>query len=288
MCEYPELVIQGDWPQLARLTGVYTDAKRLQDLATRVIHRQLSNAVLNERGLQQLLAELHRTDGGHAPSAAVPLGALPPTDLGRPGPLPLPLGQLPPGCQSATIDHAQPACGTPLVSEADSDEFGRAEPEDDAGAAGDGSEGGADGDEGAAGAAGDEEEPADRLLPRWLPGQGLWQRLVGSPPRAPPAAAPAPARASAAAPAAARRARAAAPAAARARAAAQATRAPSAAPPRTGPGSKGGRPPPLKRTREEKAELSEARKLAREDRRNQKRRENTAAAGGKPRKRRRE
>ena len=40
------------------------------------------------------------------------------------------------------------------------DEFGGAEPEDDAGAAG-GSEGGADGDEGAAGAAGDEEEPAD-------------------------------------------------------------------------------------------------------------------------------
>ena len=254
MCEYPELVIQGDWPQLARLTGVYTDAKRLQDLATRVIHRQLSNAVLNERGLQQLLAELHRTDGGHAPSAAVPLGALPPTDLGRPGPLPLPLGQLPPGCQSATIDHAQPACGTPLVSEADSDEFGRAEPEDDAGAAGDGSEGGADGDEGAAGAAGDEEEPADRLLPRWLPGQGLWQRLVGSPPRAPPATE---------LPAAARRA---------APAAAPAAREPSA----SGTASRRGKT--QRKTIEEKAAISAARKRARQVRQNESRKAKRAAA----------
>tara|TARA_B110000046_G_scaffold64520_1_gene72012 strand:- start:125 stop:466 length:342 start_codon:yes stop_codon:yes gene_type:complete len=94
VCAYPELVIAGDWPQLARLTGVHTDAKRLQDLTTRVIHRELSNAVLNERGLQRLLDELRRTDGGQAPAEAVRLGTLPPTDLGQPGPLPLQLGGL--------------------------------------------------------------------------------------------------------------------------------------------------------------------------------------------------
>ena len=124
VCEYPELVIAGDWPQLARLTGVYTDAKRLQDLATRVIHRELSNAVLNERGLQRLLDELRKTDGGHAPSATVPLGMLPATDLRVPGPLPLQLGRLPPGRQSVVIDHTLPAVASPVASEAGGDDGG--------------------------------------------------------------------------------------------------------------------------------------------------------------------
>ena len=53
--KYPQLVIDGDWAQLYELTGVRTDAKRLEELRTRITEQVLTRAALESHGLQALL-----------------------------------------------------------------------------------------------------------------------------------------------------------------------------------------------------------------------------------------
>jgi hypothetical protein len=64
---YPDLVLKGDWPALALKTGVYTNEKHLRNLVKRCLEKNLTDAALNDRGLQQLLARLRATEGGSAP-----------------------------------------------------------------------------------------------------------------------------------------------------------------------------------------------------------------------------
>ena len=110
---YPELVIKGDWPALARETGVYTNEKHLRELVKRCLQKNLTDAALKERGLQQLLARLRSGEGGHAPRELLTLAGSPPeTALGAAGLLPAAQGGDVEGERQVTVRHELPPAPT--------------------------------------------------------------------------------------------------------------------------------------------------------------------------------
>ena len=104
---HPQLVVDGDWAQLFELTGVRTDARRLEELRTRITEQALTNAALDAHGVQALLDRLRRTDGGNAQCALLSFAVDHIGDLGVAGPLPLAaVGHLPRERTSVTVSDA--------------------------------------------------------------------------------------------------------------------------------------------------------------------------------------
>ena len=103
MPRHPQLVVDGDWAQLFELKGVRKDARRLEELRTRITEQALTNAALEAQGVQTLLDR----QGCEELTAATPSAhclALPSTTL--------PIWVSPGRCrwlQSATFPVSAPA-----------------------------------------------------------------------------------------------------------------------------------------------------------------------------------
>ena len=91
------------------MTGVYTNEKHLRNLVKRCLAKNLTDAALQERGLQQLLARLRANEGGSAPRELLALAPSSATDLGAGGPLPLAHGAAPEAEIAMATAAASPA-----------------------------------------------------------------------------------------------------------------------------------------------------------------------------------
>ena len=110
--QYPQLVLNGDWPAIQRLTGVLTSAKMLQRCIERITAKGLTDPVLQGHGIKELYTYL-RTKGKATAPAPTAVPQLPVGSSGVTGPLPG--GHMAPG---RTSSHHQGVTIDPYVHDA--------------------------------------------------------------------------------------------------------------------------------------------------------------------------
>ena len=85
---HPDMVTRGDVGGILRMTGLFSSARSLQDLVTRIMLRTKTDAILNSAGASRLLARLRTTASALAPAGGLLAAPRAQPDVSV-GPLPL-------------------------------------------------------------------------------------------------------------------------------------------------------------------------------------------------------